>query len=61
MTVLAGFYKDPLPGFIFTAIVMTILISWVGWIYYVNFGSKAAKQRNAEQKAADARARMPTP
>jgi hypothetical protein len=39
-------YPHPIPGFIFAAIVMTALISWVVWIYIHNFGP-AAKLREA--------------
>lgn len=48
MTVLATarFYSDPTPGFIFTGIVMFILICWVVGIAIHNFGP-AAKRRTA--------------
>lgn len=60
MTALAGFYKDPTLGFVFTGIVMAVLIAWVVWIAVINFGP-AAKRRAAEADERRASSPPPTP
>jgi hypothetical protein len=42
------FYKHPVPGFIFTALVCGACIAFAVWVYLTNFGPRAKNTHNPD-------------